>query len=58
MNRIQNLKMKNLKMDDIFSIFTEYVKDEIEKDISAIYEKEARRFSNPEDPWVFELKDR
>ncbi|MGB2706342.1 MAG: hypothetical protein WBC74_05775 [Candidatus Omnitrophota bacterium] len=54
MNRIRNLKMKDVDNEDIFSIYTEYVKEEITKDLGRIYEDEARLVDS-EEPWVFKL---
>jgi len=56
MDKIRRMKMEGKSNEDIFSIYTEYVKDEIAKDIRDIYEKEPR-LVNPEEPWVFRLED-
>ena len=54
MDRIKNLKMKDMNNEDIFSIYTEYVKGEITKDLNRIYE-ETPRLVDSEEPWVFRL---
>ena len=54
MDKIRRMKMEGKSNEDIFSIYTEYVKDEITKDIRDIYEKEAH-LVDPEEPWVFRL---
>lgn len=55
MDRIKNLKMKDMNNEDIFSIYTEYVKEEIAKDLSRIYE-EKPRLVNSEEPWIFQFE--
>jgi|GEM_PF-2113775 len=54
MDKIKNLKMKNTNSEDIFSIYTEYVKNEISKDLYRVYEEEPR-LTDTEEPWVFRL---
>ena len=54
MDKLQRMRMRDLNDDDIFSIYTEYVKGEITKDLNNIYEKETHLVDS-EEPWVFRL---
>ncbi len=54
MNRMKNMKMKDMSNEDIFSIYTEYIRDEITKDINRICEKRPRLVDSGE-PWVFRI---
>ena len=54
MDKIGRMKMEGKNNEDIFSIYTEYVKDEIAKDIRDIYEKKPRLVDS-EEPWIFRL---
>ena len=53
MDRFRNMKMKGMKNEDIFSVFTEYVRNTIEKDLKRIYEEETR-FIDSDEPWIFQ----
>jgi len=55
MDRIQNLKMKGLGNEDIFSIYTEYIRDSIADDLKKIYREEAELTEGTE-PWVYKIK--
>ena len=56
MDKIRKKRMEGMTNDDIFSIYTEYVKKEITQDLRYIYEKEARPLDARE-PWVFKIKE-
>ena len=55
MDKIARMKMKNLSNEDIFAIFTVYVKDSISQDIRSIYNEEAELLDS-EEPWMFRIK--
>ena len=57
MDKIARMKMKNLSNEDIFAIFTEYVKDSVAQDFRAIYEEETELLGS-EEPWMFRVKDK
>ena len=56
MNRIRGKKKRIKKDKDLVSIFNEYLKKKIEKDLQLIYKTEARLL-NPEEPWIFQLEN-
>jgi hypothetical protein len=55
MDRIKRRELKDLSNEDLFSLFREYTKKAIEKDLKSIYEKEASLLDSKE-PWVFQLE--
>ena len=55
MDRISRMRMQNMNNEDIFAIYTEYVKDSISRDLQAIYKEEAQLVDS-EEPWVFKMK--
>ena len=55
MDRIQSLKMKGLGNEDIFSIYTEYIRDSIAEDLKKIYREETELMDGQE-PWVYKVK--
>jgi len=57
MDKIARMKMKNLSNEDIFAIFTEYVKDSISQDLRTTYTEETELLDAKE-PWVFRVKDK
>ena len=54
MDNISRMKMKDMNDEDIFAIFTEYVRGNISKDLSKIYKEEACLLEEKE-PWLFRL---
>jgi len=55
MDRISKLKMKGLGTDDIFSIYTEYIRESIADDLKTIYREETEAAGEGE-PWIYRVK--
>jgi len=54
-DRTKRRKLKDVKNDDLFSMFEEYAKRIIAEDLEEIYEKKAHLLDSRE-PWVFQLE--
>ena len=54
MPRAKRLKMRDLKNDDLFLLFRNYMKKRITKDLEEIYGRKAGLL-NPDEPWIFDL---
>jgi len=57
MNKFNNMKMRDMKNEDIFAIYTEYVKDSITEDLKTIYNEEVKLVDDKE-PWIFKLESK
>ncbi|MBL7157991.1 MAG: hypothetical protein ISS91_00565 [Candidatus Omnitrophica bacterium] len=55
MDRISKLKMKGLESEDIFSIYTEYIRHSIVDDLKKIYGEETELMESTA-PWVYRVR--
>ena len=55
MDRTGKRELKDISNDDLFSLFRDYTKKVIAKDLEGIYGKEANLL-DIEEPWVFQLE--
>ena len=55
MDNISKLKMRGLESEDIFSIYTEYIRESIADDLRKIY-KEESELVNDKEPWIYRIK--
>jgi len=56
MDNISKLKMKGLESEDIFSIYTEYIRESIADDLRKIYREETEVVGNSnKEPWIYRV---
>ncbi len=56
MDKVTRMKMKGMNNEDIFAIYTEYVRDSVSRDLREIY-REKVHLVDPEEPWVFRVEN-
>ena len=54
MDKLNRMKMRDMKNADIFALYTEYIRHSITEDLRTIYEDEVE-LVDAKEPWIFKL---